>query len=456
MNFTFEGNYKSKRNINLGGNKAQVDKKSLLAKAQSERKAREQERLRWKSALKIQSFFRGRRAAHVIYQQEYSLLQQQLSSLDSLINQPFDSITTATTIITPLVVSCIRQVLLLSHSSRMAYSTCIGKLSQVMISDISIGDKPEKYTVIQLLLLNDLYEMDSKIWLLVLLVGRAILPTLTNEISSEIDVSTTYQALAYLVQLVDPITCSILDKHTSSASLESRGIYIRMMTHLILKDNLFHSLHILLRQLVEYKHMATTMPKTDSHFGMIMNILFSCLDNLQPPYDYPASTIGNLRPPTIHPPTFSSFTNEYTSITFNQTSPPLLLSRQRLLDIFVQEILSVPFLLQDDNGDLLQLVTSKLPIDSILKTILFHYCDDSGDKWQLETDTVAGLLMNLTMLTSYNANGKIQHFLIDYSHVLQTLLCNLPSHYLDDTKDKRNDTRMIVTRIIQMWVTPLQ
>jgi ubiquitin-protein ligase E3 C len=54
MNFSFEGKSKRRRNINLGGVKKVDDKRSLLAKAQSERKAREQERLKQKSAQLIQ------------------------------------------------------------------------------------------------------------------------------------------------------------------------------------------------------------------------------------------------------------------------------------------------------------------------------------------------------------------------------------------------------------------
>lgn len=54
MNFSFEGNYKPRRNINLGGVKSVDDKRSLMAKAQAERKAREQERLKLKSAQRIQ------------------------------------------------------------------------------------------------------------------------------------------------------------------------------------------------------------------------------------------------------------------------------------------------------------------------------------------------------------------------------------------------------------------
>jgi hypothetical protein len=54
MNFSFEGNYKPKRNINLGGIKKVEDKKSLMLKAQAERKARELERQKLKSAQHIQ------------------------------------------------------------------------------------------------------------------------------------------------------------------------------------------------------------------------------------------------------------------------------------------------------------------------------------------------------------------------------------------------------------------
>lgn len=55
MNFNFEGNYKPRRNINLGGVKSVDDKRSLMAKAQAERKAREQDRLKVKSAQRIQA-----------------------------------------------------------------------------------------------------------------------------------------------------------------------------------------------------------------------------------------------------------------------------------------------------------------------------------------------------------------------------------------------------------------
>ncbi|KAF8991437.1 hypothetical protein BGZ52_013211, partial [Haplosporangium bisporale] len=50
----FDGSFKSKRTINLGGNKQQIDKQKLLRQAQEERRIREAERLRLKSAERIQ------------------------------------------------------------------------------------------------------------------------------------------------------------------------------------------------------------------------------------------------------------------------------------------------------------------------------------------------------------------------------------------------------------------
>lgn len=50
----FDGSFKSRRTINLGGNKQQVDKQKLLKQAQEERRIREAERARLKAAERIQ------------------------------------------------------------------------------------------------------------------------------------------------------------------------------------------------------------------------------------------------------------------------------------------------------------------------------------------------------------------------------------------------------------------
>ncbi|KAF8937444.1 hypothetical protein BGZ58_002708 [Dissophora ornata] len=59
----FDGNFKSKRTISLGGNKQQVDKQKLLRQAQEERRIREAERARLKAAERVQAWYRGRKVA---------------------------------------------------------------------------------------------------------------------------------------------------------------------------------------------------------------------------------------------------------------------------------------------------------------------------------------------------------------------------------------------------------
>ena len=51
---SFEGNYKSRRAINLGGRREQENKEALLKRSQDQRRARENERSKLKSAIKIQ------------------------------------------------------------------------------------------------------------------------------------------------------------------------------------------------------------------------------------------------------------------------------------------------------------------------------------------------------------------------------------------------------------------
>lgn len=51
---SFEGNYKSRRTISLGGKRQQKNKETLLKKNQAQRRARGNEKLKLKSAIKIQ------------------------------------------------------------------------------------------------------------------------------------------------------------------------------------------------------------------------------------------------------------------------------------------------------------------------------------------------------------------------------------------------------------------
>lgn len=71
MNFSFEGNYKPRRNINLGGVKSLDDKRSLMAKTQAERRAREQDRLKVKSAQRIQVSSQKKKIPQIFYLYKY-------------------------------------------------------------------------------------------------------------------------------------------------------------------------------------------------------------------------------------------------------------------------------------------------------------------------------------------------------------------------------------------------
>jgi ubiquitin-protein ligase E3 C len=66
----FSGSYKNKRHINLGGTVDIKSKEHILMKANLERKKRENERLRLESAIKLQSFYRGRKIAKQFFQDE--------------------------------------------------------------------------------------------------------------------------------------------------------------------------------------------------------------------------------------------------------------------------------------------------------------------------------------------------------------------------------------------------
>lgn len=59
--FSFEGDFKTRPKVSLGGASRKEEKASLLHRTQEERRKREEERRRLKNAIIIQSFIRGYR-----------------------------------------------------------------------------------------------------------------------------------------------------------------------------------------------------------------------------------------------------------------------------------------------------------------------------------------------------------------------------------------------------------
>ncbi|KAL9543299.1 hypothetical protein MBANPS3_008177 [Mucor bainieri] len=158
MNFSFEGNFRPKRNINLGGVKKVDDKRSLLAKAQSERRAREQERLRLKSAQQIQSFFRGRQQTALTKQALRRDFVQLLSSMTDSSNSAADKQTWMT---------LTRQLIWFYQPDNEAdnhhLDRYLAQVAPIMRSMFCIADRALQ---------------DSWLWLCSLLIKRVLLPSI--------------------------------------------------------------------------------------------------------------------------------------------------------------------------------------------------------------------------------------------------------------------------------------
>ncbi|RKO83064.1 hypothetical protein BDK51DRAFT_34079, partial [Blyttiomyces helicus] len=79
----FDGNFRGKKPISLGGARSSAstrDKEELLKKTQRERQARETERLRLRSAIRLQAFWRGRQTARTLRALERSAYDASFAS----------------------------------------------------------------------------------------------------------------------------------------------------------------------------------------------------------------------------------------------------------------------------------------------------------------------------------------------------------------------------------------
>ncbi|ORE07744.1 HECT-domain-containing protein [Rhizopus microsporus var. microsporus] len=187
MNFTFEGNYKPRRNINLGGVKTVGDKKSLLLKAQNERKAREQERIKQRSIQQIQAFYRGRRQAAIARneaRQVFLTLLEQFDAQPSL-NDKAQFILTLT------------RALILFYQPEKDKERYLQPYIRLLLSKQT--DKT---------LLEDMFMIatDSWTWLMCFLIKKVLLQT-TDELNAYRLLSLLYNPSMYA--LVDKDNCRV-------------------------------------------------------------------------------------------------------------------------------------------------------------------------------------------------------------------------------------------------------
>ncbi|CAG8497361.1 5432_t:CDS:10 [Gigaspora margarita] len=87
---SFEGNFKTRPKINLGGQRVQEDKSTLIKKNKEQRRERDNERLRQKSALKIQAFYRGRNVAGNLRNKERALWDQNAEAIFRAVHTKWD------------------------------------------------------------------------------------------------------------------------------------------------------------------------------------------------------------------------------------------------------------------------------------------------------------------------------------------------------------------------------
>ncbi|KAI8970934.1 hypothetical protein BDB01DRAFT_812998 [Pilobolus umbonatus] len=234
MNFNFEGNYKAKRNINLGGVRTHDDRRSLMAKAQRERRAREQERIRLQKTIKIQAFYRRYRATKLLHQQLREDFEQLLSA------QSTDRVNALFTLT--------RQLILFYRPSDSHYITLY---TAYLLS-------PYNHST----LLNYLFTLKGKaseswVWLVCLLAKKVILPDIKSNDSG-----------CYLLSVVLNPSCypdAVEDRHRlrimnytiyHTPILETLGYIISTSEHS--KQDAYSLLHYILLSTMHPSFQSTT------------------------------------------------------------------------------------------------------------------------------------------------------------------------------------------------------
>ncbi|ORX47514.1 hypothetical protein DM01DRAFT_1141246 [Hesseltinella vesiculosa] len=395
MNFSFEGNYKSKRNINLGGVRTQSDKKSLMAKAQEERKAREKDRLRWKSAIRIQSFYRGRTVAGVCRQEWRRQLDQALQHLQSAATGTYSTLPEATDALVPCLVLCLRLLLLLSQSSPCASLSRFYDILLASQAQMSVANEPVSW--LQIYLTSNM-DSATKSWLTVLLAERLILKSSSHE--------------------------SILLLHTITqpSHYPDRSTYLSVMTHLLTKGQLLASVALYAR-LYSHDH------------GVVLDVVSSLLTNLDSPgqsLDLPPPAPLSFQQQT---PPVAPLASPFSWAPITSPAPaPTVLSRAYLLQRCAMDILTVPGIIS-----YAQLVSlQNLPFGELLGAILDYFQHTPRGQAFADED-IACLWINITMLSQHASLHLQQSLLIPYLQTLQTLLCKLPVHYLSDPTQTKSD-----------------
>ncbi|KAI7850325.1 hypothetical protein BDC45DRAFT_246620 [Circinella umbellata] len=404
MNFSFDGNFKPKRNINLGGIRSREDKKSLMAKAQADRRAREQERLKLRSAIKIQAFFRGRQEAGIIRQQQrddlHNLLQQ-LSNNENINNKS--------------IVQCV-QLFLIVYNSGIYDATTTSQLCNIFLSPITKDASNPTKLIQHLFQQQQEKELDMWTWRIILFINKILLPvintTFANSTTSMTSSDDIQRILEFLAVAMNPDTYAT-----------NRNAYLRIITYALVQGHLLKSIHPIIGN----------SELVNNALDIVTNII-----HCQPPYGIAPSNIRQYQEqqqsvikPVIMSGLFGGGDNGSVTVEQEEKKNDIKLNREFILDLIVQDILSISFFVDKLPPTLSTHYMQELPFDGVLKSIIRL---NENNVWKNQDESVANLLVNMTQLAKIQPEAYLKGALDLYAKSIQALLSNISPSYFAEPK----------------------
>ncbi|KAL0097797.1 hypothetical protein J3Q64DRAFT_1073333 [Phycomyces blakesleeanus] len=434
MNFNFEGNYRAKRTINLGGVKPNDDKRSLMAKTQSERRAREFERKKLRSAGLIQAFYRGRKEAARNSRYQKASFQNILTSLSALLQEqdPKDAE------IVDKIEKAIRNLLVFYRNHKQEDRLMAADFCRLLLRPTQPS---RRISVFQLQFMHrDIERVDQCVWQTILLMKKVLFPLLE---SAERDSDVTLLPVLQLIALhLTPHTYTELE-HIESPFTPS-VIHTRMLTYDLLSGHLLRALRSF------YKYTSTRQPDIWNQASEIL----ICVAEARPPFELGSSIIGKWKPQTR--PLFGLFSGSSSTITPKKTSEPEL-SRQLILEMFTVDILTLPFIFDLITTDAAVKLLRQLSLNDVLEMIIGFY--EKSWPRMVNPEQIASLLINITKMGNLQSGAYLDQGLKYYVRVVQYLFAEISPIYFirknksstelkatdsdsDDSDEEQEDTVM--------------
>ncbi|KAI9246716.1 hypothetical protein BDA99DRAFT_262582 [Phascolomyces articulosus] len=208
-----------------------------------------------------------------------------------------------------------------------------------------------------------------------------------------------------------------------------RNAYLRITTHVLIYGNLLQSI----RPLIEFSEPLLVSDALD----IITNII-----RCQPPYDLAPSSLHQYQQPVFAKPVImsglfgggsggnsSSYSGSTTTRQEDEKKDHL--DRDLILDLIVQDILSIPFFVDTLTPTLSEQYMKELPFEAVLTSVIRL---NSRQVWAHQDERVANLLMNITQLAKIQPDIYLERALELYAKSIQSLLSNISTSYFAEPK----------------------